>query len=148
MTASTPPPLHLSDFTIRTLGPTRFVSPLQLAQADSVGQAEFTSDQDRLLFHEDWEVVRGFIERGEQPPTLELAGPRERLYFRPADVRAAIVTAGGLCPGINDVVRSLVMTLSHHYGVHEIIGIRYGLRGFVSEDSPPMRMTPELVKSI
>jgi 6-phosphofructokinase 1 len=141
-------PLHLSDFTIRTLGAARYVSPLQLAQADSVGQAEFTSDQDRLLFHEDWEVVRGFIERSEQPPTLELAGPRERLYFRPADVRAAIVTAGGLCPGINDVVRSLVMTLSHHYGVHEIVGIRYGLRGFVSEDSPPLRMTPELVKSI
>lgn len=141
-------PLHLTDFNIRTLGPARYVSPLQLAQSDSVGQAEFTSDHDRLLFHEDWELVRGFLARGEQPPTLELAGPRERLYFRPADVRAAIVTAGGLCPGINDVVRSLVMTLTHHYGVHEILGIRYGLRGFVSEDSPPRRMTPEVVKSI
>ena len=148
MVATPQQSVHLADFTIRTLGPNRFVSPLQLAQSDSVGQAEFTSDNDRLLCHEDWEVARGILDRGEQPVTLELAGPRERLFFRPADVRAAIVTAGGLCPGINDVVRSLVMTLTHHYGVHEILGIRYGLRGFVSEDSPPLRMTPDMVKSI
>jgi len=141
-------PFELPDFGIRSLGPARFVSPLQLAQAVSVGQAEFTADTDKLLFHEDWETVRAYTERGLVPPTIELAGPREKLYFRPADVRAAIVTAGGLCPGINDVVRSLVMTLSHHYGVDEIIGIRYGLRGFASDDCPPMRLAPEVIKTI
>lgn len=63
--------------------------------------------------------------------TLEKAGPRKDLYFDPAKVKAAIVTCGGLCPGINDVIRSLVRTLRREYQVASVLGIRHGLRGFM-----------------
>lgn len=136
----------LPDFAIATLGAPRYGSPLTLGQ--TAGFAEFTSDDSRILFHDDWATLRRFLETGSTPPALELAGPRERIFFRPTDVRAAVVTAGGLCPGINDVVRSVVLTLSWHYGVREIFGIRYGLRGFSADDAPPIRLTPDHVKTI
>ena len=60
---------------------------------------------------------------------FEAAGPRESIYFIPQSTRAAIVTCGGLCPGINDVIRSLTLTLWHRYGVRHISGYRYGSVG-------------------
>ena len=63
------------------------------------------------------------------------AGPRERIYFKPEKVKAAIVTCGGLCPGLNDVIRQLVLTLEE-YGVEDIKGIRYGFK------AGPGLMTP------
>ncbi|MBP7146943.1 MAG: ATP-dependent 6-phosphofructokinase [Acidobacteria bacterium] len=133
------------DFSIPTLGPARHASTLDLGEA---GAADFVSEQRRVLFHSEWDDVRPYAEQALTPPALEVAGPREKLFFRASDVRAAIVTTGGLCPGINDVVRSLVLTLSWHYGVREILGIRYGLRGFVADDAPPVTLTPEAVRNI
>lgn len=74
-----------------------------------------------------------FVEEFASPKelTLEKAGPRRELYFDPAKVKAAIVTCGGLCPGINDVIRSLVRTLRREYRVPSVLGIRHGLRGFM-----------------
>ncbi|KAM7523792.1 hypothetical protein LguiA_013694 [Lonicera macranthoides] len=60
------------------------------------------------------------------------AGPREKIYFKPEDVKAAIITCGGLCPGLNDVIRQIVITLEI-YGVKKIVGIPYGYRGFGNE---------------
>ncbi len=62
---------------------------------------------------------------------FEEAGPREKLYFDPSKVKCAIVTCGGLCPGLNDVIRSIVMEAHHLYGVAAVLGIRYGLEGFI-----------------
>lgn len=62
---------------------------------------------------------------------FELAGPRSRIYFDPGNVKCAIVTCGGLCPGINDVIRAIVMQAHHGYGVASVLGIRYGLEGFI-----------------
>ncbi len=139
----------LPDFTIRALGPARIASPLRLGNAGGDGDADFTPDEARVLYHDDWDSLRGLAGgSGGAPPSLEVAGPREKLWFRPSEVRAAIVTAGGLCPGINEVVRSVVMTLHHHYGVRDILGIRYGLRGFVAEDTPPIRLSHEVVHQI
>ncbi len=137
----------LPDFTIQTLGPARYPSPIALA-SNFDGKNDFISDESGVLFHDDWTLVRRYLDEGREPPSLEVAGPRERIFFRPTDVRAAIVTAGGLCPGINDVVRSIVFTLNFHYGVREIFGIRYGLRGFVAEDVPPRRLDFESVSKI
>lgn len=136
----------LPDFSISSLGDCRFPSPLALA--DRPGADEFMTDTRRILFHDDWEQVRPYVEEGRTPPSLELAGPRERIFFRPSDVRAAICTAGGLSPGINDVVRSIVLTLNWHYGVRDILGIRYGLRGFASDDAPAIRLDSEMVSKI
>jgi 6-phosphofructokinase 1 len=142
-------PAQLPDFTVQTLGPGRFASPLRLGHRKGDRESDFTPDDARVLYQDDWASLRSHSAEGEEPPpSLELAGPREKLHFRPSEVRAAVVTAGGLCPGINEVVRSVVMTLEHHYGVSDILGIRYGLRGFAAEDTPPIRLSHEVVHSI
>ncbi len=87
--------------------------------------------------------------KAEKACMLEKAGPRERIYFNPADVHAGIVTCGGLCPGLNDVIRAIVMCLWYHYGVRNISGIRYGYRGFLEEFGwPEMKLSPEVVRDV
>jgi 6-phosphofructokinase 1 len=59
------------------------------------------------------------------------------------------VTCGGLCPGINDVIRSVTMALFYRYGVKNILGIPYGLRGLNPMfGHQPMELTPDFVKDI
>jgi len=78
------------------------------------------------------------------------AGPREKIYFTPGKVKAAIVTCGGLCPGLNDVIRQLVITLEE-YGVEDIKGIRYGFKGFFEQEGElraPMKLDSDVVEMI
>lgn len=75
-------------------------------------------------------------------------GPRETIAFHPQTVKAAIVTCGGLAPGLNTVVRELVYTLSRMYGVEEIYGVPYGYRGFYSPNHNLRRLTEDEVCSI
>ena len=75
------------------------------------------------------------------------AGPRDTVYFDPPAVNAAIVTVGGLCPGVNNIIQALVRALSS-YGVQNIVGIKYGLRGFYESDFPPVKLTLESVDQI
>jgi 6-phosphofructokinase 1 len=91
------------------------------------------------------------IRAGEPPgmESLELAGPRQQIFFEPEKSKAAIVTCGGLCPGINNVIRSCVFELMHNYGVPEVLGIRYGYQGLnPREGRPPIRLSPTLVENI
>eukprot|EP01138_Halocafeteria_seosinensis_P011244 gb/GECG01011486.1/.p1 GENE.gb/GECG01011486.1/~~gb/GECG01011486.1/.p1 ORF type:complete len:589 (+),score=45.47 gb/GECG01011486.1/:1-1767(+) len=77
------------------------------------------------------------------------AGPRRRLYFEPTRVRAAIVTCGGLCPGLNNVIREIVRMLARCYGAEKVFGIRNGYNGFHSNTkAPPLELTPESVEHI
>lgn len=81
--------------------------------------------------------------------SFERAGPREFIYFQPHEVRAAAVTCGGLCPGLNNVVRSIVLQLHYGYGVKHCLGIRYGYRGLdPTSGLPPLPLTPEIVSDI
>lgn len=75
------------------------------------------------------------------------AGPREKIYFKPEEVKAAIVTCGGLCPGLNDVIRHIVITLEI-YGVKKIVGIPYGYRGFSGKELAEMPLTRKVVQNI
>jgi 6-phosphofructokinase 1 len=80
---------------------------------------------------------------------FEVAGPREKLFFDPAKTRAGIVTCGGLCPGLNNVIRSLVLQLHHGYGVREILGFTNGYLGLDPwRGSEPIPLTPEFVEDI
>ncbi|MDE5832361.1 MAG: ATP-dependent 6-phosphofructokinase [Desulfovibrio sp.] len=80
---------------------------------------------------------------------FEAAGPRKKLYFDSSRAKCAIVTCGGLCPGINDVIRAIVMEAHHAYHVPSILGIRYGLEGFIHKyKHRPMELTPESVADI
>jgi 6-phosphofructokinase 1 len=89
------------------------------------------------------------LARGEVPAALERAGPREGLFFDPSSVRAGMVTCGGLCPGLNDVVRALTLCLGAAYGVREIFGFPYGYEGMnPSYGHKPVVLDPEIVDDI
>lgn len=80
---------------------------------------------------------------------FETAGPRPKLYFDPKETRAAIVTCGGLCPGLNNVIRSVTRELIRSYGVNSVLGIRGGYKGLDPDrGKPPLELTDDLVEDI
>ncbi len=129
---------------IPTLGRPVITSPL--VQKD---YSCFVNDADRVLARVSSKAYEKIESSKRKPLSFELAGPRRRIYFDPNKLKCAVVTCGGLCPGINDVIRSIVMTLYHGYGVKTIIGIRYGLRGFMPEYGLPVaELNPSTVNRI
>lgn len=81
--------------------------------------------------------------------SFECAGPREKLYFDPSTTTAAIVSCGGLCPGINNVIRALVLELHHDYRIRDILGFRFGLQGLADDRTwEPVSLGPESVRHI
>ena len=126
------------DTSIRTLGTPKLTSRLPYRT---------WVDDVRLPIQVDRELCDEFTE----PVCLdfEAAGPRKKLYFDPSRAKCAIVTCGGLCPGLNDVIRAIVMEAHHAYHVPSIMGIRYGLEGFIPAcGHQPMELTPERVADI
>ena len=135
------------DLRIKILGPCEIGSPVAArlggAALHAVGNADRVLLDDRLS-----RTARDLGDPGEIP-SFELAGPRNKIFFDPARLRCGIVTCGGLCPGINNVVRGLVLELTHAYGVKEIFGFRYGFEGLVARyGHAPLRLGPEEVSEI
>jgi len=80
---------------------------------------------------------------------MEAAGPREKIFFDPSRIACGIVTCGGICPGLNDVIRSIVLSLYHHYGVQKVYGFRFGYEGLVQRHGhKPLELTPDSVARI
>lgn len=139
-----PPPIGQSQLEITSLGERTASSPLNLSNVPGDGVGDFTPDDARLMLEPRFRV-------GEPacPLALELAGPREHIFFDPQEVKAAIVTCGGLCPGINNVIRTAVFELMHNYGVPEVLGIRFGFEGLnPAVGRPPVVLTPAMVEDI
>jgi 6-phosphofructokinase 1 len=129
------------DFSIRRLGECRVRSPLT--------GVRFVRDDERVLYHGWLEDIRPWLAGRADPPAMEAAGPRESIFFDPATTAAAIVTCGGLCPGLNDVIRAIVMSLHDHYGIRTIHGFRYGYEGLVKRHGhEPIPLTPAAVDRI
>ena len=129
------------DFTISKLGECRIPSPMQVGQ--------FVGDDERVLYHDKMEEVKVYLDSGKEPPQFETAGPREKVYFDPSKLKCGIVTCGGLCPGLNDVIRAIVLGLFYHYGVKTVFGFRYGYEGLSYRyGHVPMELNPETVKDI
>src|SRR6185369_4777655 len=139
--------VEASDTQIKHLGVCRFESPL--AARFARGVLHPVGEADRVLLDDRFSRVAAAGSTAAELPTFELAGPRDRLFFDPRTVRCGIVTCGGLCPGINNVVRGLVLELTHAYGVKEIVGFRYGFEGIVPRfGHEPLRLTPAMVGSV
>lgn len=137
--------LTAEDFQVKQLGERRFISPLKRWYEENDTHGRFIKDEQRILL--DMDLCESYQFHPEL--SFERAGPRELLYFNPPDTRAAIVTCGGLCPGLNNVIRSVVMQLHHGYGVNEVWGARYGYRGLHAEsETPPFLLTPHIVSDI
>jgi len=139
-----PPTITPESTAITTLGPCTVKSPLRLATRPGQGHGPFVSDRARVRYR----VEQG-VEEEAGEVFFEKAGPRERLFFDPRRTKAALVTCGGICPGLNNVIRSAFLELHHNYGVQEVLGLRYGYAGLnpkVAE--PPIRLTTEFVDDI
>lgn len=116
-------------------------------------QGFFVSDSDVLLQHTVFDLSSASNRTPQQQQHAYLrAGPRMEIYFNPCGppdcVRAAIVTCGGLCPGLNTVIRELVVGLWELYGVRQIYGVKAGYRGFYSTTTatgPMIQLNPKLV---
>ncbi len=140
--------MELYDFSIPMLGTPHIKSPIVLSKKPDDKIANFTTDDQFILYDI---VSQPGLPFGPytKENLLELAGPREKIFFDPAKVNAAIVTCGGLCPGLNDVIYSVVMNLWHRYGVRRITGIQYGYRGLLPEFGiPTIDLTPKIVADV
>ncbi|MDR0410106.1 MAG: ATP-dependent 6-phosphofructokinase [Spirochaetaceae bacterium] len=135
------------DFSIEELGPRNISSPITMSKKRGVFIANYVSDSEFIRL--DSSVTLGEQQPVDRSMVLEKAGPREMIYFMPEHVHAGIVTCGGLCPGINDVIRSIVRCLWYHYRVRRITGISYGYKGFLPEYSYPTKeLTLDFVDDI
>lgn len=111
------------DFRIKNLGKPIYFSPIK--------NINFVTDDEKVFYNIDYnEVKKAILNNNESSLIiLEKAGPRENIFFDPEKTTAGIVTCGGLCPGLNNVIRSIVLQLLYQYGIKKIIGFRYGYRG-------------------
>jgi 6-phosphofructokinase 1 len=127
----------MSGGSIQLAGPCRFNSPL--------ASRFFVSDDRRVLVDATCDAS-GIV---DATAVFEPAGPRRSIFFAPDDVSAAVVTCGGLCPGLNDVIRAITMVLWYRYGVRSVLGLRYGYEGLIeSQASTPLELTPDSVEDI
>ncbi len=129
------------EFPIEKLGDCKIPSPMS--------RIIFTSDDDKVVYDSRLSAIKTYTCEGENPPAFEMAGPREKIFFDPSKLKCGIVTCGGICPGVNDVIRAITLSLFHHYGVRAVFGFRYGFEGLSPKyQHPVMELTPSDVASI
>ena len=133
--------------TIQNLGECKIASPQH-----HIGSVEvkFRTDNERVLHESVLDLNAPPVDVASQRVlSFEAAGPREHIYFDPPKVTAGIVTCGGLCPGLNDIIKGLVNQLYHRYRVTKIYGFRYGYQGLVQKyGHTPIMLRPESVSQI
>jgi 6-phosphofructokinase 1 len=135
------------DLDVRILGTCRHLSPLTDRLASSA--FHYVGKADRVPLDDHVSKVSEYGSEMSRMPAFELAGPRDRIFFDTSRVRCGIVTCGGLCPGINNVIRGLVLELNSGYGIADIFGFRYGYAGLVAGKAhEPVKLTPAWVDDI
>ena len=126
---------------IETLGERKIVP--------TVHHHEFVHDGERIIANESLEIVEALTKKLGHVPSFEKAGPHSQIFHDPSCTRVGIATAGGLCPGLNNVIKGLVEILSFDYGVKTIYGIRYGYAGLSPKYGyQPIMLDPDVVDTI
>ena len=129
--------MMIETFPIRNIGPATIKTPLDL-------RTPFVSDEAKVFYDREADGAKRDIEETGKIHAFEKAGPREKIFFDPHWCKAAILTAGGLCPGLNNVIKGITETLKKIYGVPVVYGIRYGYAGLNPEQSLQPIMLDEL----
>ncbi|MCG8571800.1 MAG: ATP-dependent 6-phosphofructokinase [Spirochaetes bacterium] len=134
---------------VNTLGKRKYQSPLNLSHTFSDNIVNYVSDDERVLIMNSLKEVKEWMDNNKSIPSFEKAGPRSEIYFQSGETISAIVTCGGLCPGLNSVIRSLVYMNYYRYGNKITYGIRYGYQGFIDDhDHEIVNLTPRVVENI
>jgi 6-phosphofructokinase 1 len=139
---------QLADLSVPSLGEPRYDSPLAGFIANRQTNEHYVAEDDRVILHD---TVGQLTELGmplDMAPSFEPGGPRRRLFFPPGTTKVGVVTCGGLCPGLNDVIRGLVVEFAEHYGIGEVTGFRAGYAGLVEGGPQPVTLTPAVVHTI
>jgi 6-phosphofructokinase 1 len=125
------------------------VSPLKQSQREDSPVYKFVEDNDRIVYDNSLEYYNNCKTTGETPVCFEKAGPKETIFFEPAKTKVGIVTCGGICPGLNNVIRGIVNQLFYRYGISRVLGFKYGFEGFISDfNHEVVELTPEMVSDI
>jgi 6-phosphofructokinase 1 len=136
-----------ADVQVKDLGKCLLPSPVVAHLGESA--VVFVGNAEKVLVDDRMSVLRTHAAQATALPAFELAGPRNKVFFDPRTVGCGIVTCGGLCPGINNVVRGIVLELARGYGVKRILGFRFGYEGLISRfGHEPLHLTPESVAHI
>jgi len=134
---------------VKDFGKCKIKSPIPLSYRDDDFVADFVKEDERVVFSANSDFIKDYADDLENLPSFEVAGPREFLHFDPKNITCGIVTCGGLCPGINNVIRGLVYELYYWYKCSNIVGFRYGYKGMVKENNlPPMGLNVKNVEDI
>ena len=137
------------DLAIKTLGSARIASPLAARLEARQTTEHDVEEGDRVLLDDTVNMVHARGGSVTDLPSFEAAGPRRLIFFDPSKTRAGVVTCGGLCPGLNDVIRGLVRNLTTHYGVRRVVGFRNGYQGFIASYGHDVEeLTPYGVRDI
>lgn len=132
-------------FKIETIGEAKISSPIQMSVNEGDGLADYVEDTDKIYLNIDHKGRKN----EQEEEVLELAGPRKKIYFNPSRVRVAICTCGGICPGLNNVIRSVVRCFWYRYGVRRISGVPFGYLGLLADSPWPMiELNPDIVDDI
>lgn len=136
------------DFTTESLGECKYRSPIELSTVVGDYRANYVTDDSFVINNVGIHNLKA-AQALDSSNLMQKAGPREYIYFEPSSAVAGICTCGGLCPGLNDVIRAIVRCLWNRYGVRTIYGMRYGFRGFFEEEGqPPLMLNPDNVDEI
>lgn len=134
---------------IPTLGEAKIISPLKRRVKTGEPQKLFVSDTERIIADVQLDRLEESITGNKKIISFDQAGPREKIYFDPSKLKCAIATCGGLCPGLNDIIRSIVLELFHIYNVKTIYGIKHGLQGFIPDfEHDVMELNPQTISGI
>lgn len=141
--------MRFEDFLVKSLGKGSVDSPLKKAACCDSSLSRFVGDNERIIYDVSFDNFNRCRETGEMPVSFEKAGPRGTIFFEPAKTKVAIITCGGLCPGLNNVIRSLVNQLYYRYGISRILGIKYGYEGLIPKyNHPVIDLTASMVSDI
>ena len=137
------------EFLVKNLGERRIKSPIHLSLVDGDGIFNYIDENERILFDPNLKSIKEAQSKEIEPISFEKAGPYKDIFFAPSKTKVGIVTCGGLCPGLNNVIRGLVMELYYRYKVERVIGFKYGYEGFVSEYGHSyVELSPDNIQNI
>jgi len=144
-----PAMVDCQDLAVQTLGTPKIDSPLGEMLDQRQHSGHYVEEHDRVLLEDTLSAITARNRPAAELPGFEPAGPRRKIFFDPSKTRAGIVTCGGLCPGLNDVIRGLTLELCIGYGVQRVYGFCNGFQGFIPEfRRAVIELTPQVVSTI